>query len=356
MHHERLRSLRSLAAILLLVAFLPWGTAQAPVKPPPLPPIAPAQARLDQTVNGLDGPGFAIACNEEAGLVVAACEHGTFQCWHQDVFLGIRTGSSTANVLYGHQGPVISLAWNGGPVLASAGADHKVILWSMMEGKVLHTLPVGGVVRALAMVPGGKVLASAGDDPAIQLWDVAAGKPGAKLTGHTDWVLCLTFSPDGSLLASGGYDGIVRLWKVADGSKVLDLPVLVPSAKPPVEPNSPVWAVAFSPDGKELALGSADGQIRLVNVADGKLLRALPGHTSTVTALAYHPSGTVLVSGSKDRTLRLWTPANGQAIKVLEGHTAWVQGVVLLAQGTRLASVGADQTVRFWDLTEPPKK
>lgn len=341
--------------ITVLVCFAP-SLAQQPAKPA-LPPINPAQARPDQTLGGLDGPGFAIAYNDEAGILVAACERSTLQYWNKGETMGVRTGDGTPNVLKGHQGPVTALAWSGGPVMASAGADKKVILWSMPDGKPLHTLTADGVVRALAMAPDGKLLASAGDTNTIQLWDVGGGKPGAKLADHTDWVLSLTFSPDGKQLASGGYDGTVRLWDLASNKLVISIP-----ARPPAPPNTPpsppnvVWALAYSPDGKLLALGGSDGPIHLVNPADGKIVRSMPGHTSTVTALAFHPSGTVLVSGSKDRTVKLWNPTNGQAIKSLDGHLAWVQGLVFMAQGTRVASVSADNTVRLWDLTEPMKK
>jgi WD40 repeat protein len=347
---------KRLVPSLLLAAFtLAPALAQPPAKAPPLPPIAPALARLDHTMGGLDGPGFAIAGGRGSGMIAAACERGTVQLWHRDALLGIRSGTGTAQQLRGHDGAVIGLAWHGGPVLASAGAG-KILLWSLPEGKLLHTLPVERQVRALAMSPDGKLIASAGDDRVVQLWETDSGKPAASLRDHTDWVLCLRFNPAGNLLASGGHDGLVRLWDVAAGKKLRDLPgTPVPPPKVPPEPVT-ILSVAFSPDGKELAIGSANGQIRLVSVADGKLLRVLAGHTSAVADLAFHPSGTVLASAGKDRTVRLWNPANAQPLKVLEGHTAWVQGVVFLTRGTRLASVGADQTVRVWDLTEPPKK
>jgi len=186
---------------------------------------------------------------------------------------------------------------------------------------------------------------------------VAASNPSArkvvKLVGGSDWVLSLAFSNDGQRLASGGYDGAVRLWEVPGGKKLLEIAAtLPPPANSPALPINVVLSLAFSPDGKQLAIGGTDEQIHLFNTSDGKLARSIVGHTGSVTGLAFHPSGTVLASCSKDRTVRLWNPINGQPLtaKPLEGHTAWVQGVVFVAQGTRLATVGADRTVRLWSL------
>jgi WD40 repeat protein len=338
----------------LLVTAAPVGLTQPPA-PPPLPPVNPAVARLVQTLHGLGGPGLALAAGEPAGMVAAACEDGTVRLWHRDVLLGIRPGSGTCNVLHGHRGPVVCLAWNGGPVLASAGVDHQILLRSAVDGRVLHTLPAAATVRALALSPDGRLLAGAGDDPAVQLWEVETGKPAARLAGHSDWVLCLAFSPDGKQLASAGYDGVIRLWEMPAGKLLRDMKA-APPPPPKTQPEPTiVWSLAWRPDGKELAAGTAEGVIHLLNPGDGKLLRSLAGHTSAVTGLAYHPGGALLASASKDRTLRLWNPAGGQLLKVLEGHEAWVQGVAFVAQGSRVASVGADRTVRLWDLTTPGK-
>jgi WD40 repeat protein len=343
-------------AALTLAAVVSGTLAQQPPgKQPAFPPVNPAQARLDQTFAGLGGPGLALTGGGPAGRIAAGCEDGTIQLWHQDVLLGIRNGSNTSNVFPGHQGPVISLAWNGGPVLASAGVDHKIQLLSVVDGQILRSLPAGQIVRTLAMSPDGRILAGAGDDRTIHFWQVDTGKSSADMPGHTDWVLCLAFSPDGKQLASAGYDGIIRLWDNQTAKKLREFQAGPPPAPKTIPEPVIVWSLAFSPDGKELAAGTADGGIHLHNPADGKLVRSLAGHGSAVTGLQFHPGGTILASASKDRTVRLWNPVNAQPFKVLEGHEAWVQGVTFLSQGTRLASVGADQTVRIWDLNPPLK-
>jgi WD40 repeat protein len=333
---------------------------QKPPAPPALPPINPAVARLDFTIEGIGCPGFAIGRSEEMDGVAAGFEDGAIRYWEKGSLATGMVKDRPGAVFKVHQGPVTALAWNGGPILASAGADQKIVLLSMPAGKPAQTLPAGSIVRALAMAPDGKRAAGSLDDFSIQLVDVPGGKLANKLAGHTNWVLALAFNADGKQLASGGYEGKVFIWDVDGGKKMSE--IVVKPATPPPDPKAPppppltVTAVAFSPDGKTLAAGTADGQIFLFNPADGKLIRPLPGHTAVITSLIFHPNNTLLVSGSKDRSIRLWNLAAGQPFKVLEGHTAWVDGVSLMSQGTRLASVGADQTVRVWDMTEPAKK
>jgi WD40 repeat protein len=334
----------------ILGAALP---ARQPPPPPSLPPISPAAAHPDGGAGGLDGPGTAVAVWEDGHILVAACEGETLRYWQKDVAMGLRVGDTPAGELQGHHGPVIGVVPVAGGVV-SAGADGKLLFWSLPDGKLLRTVEAGGVIRALAAAPDGALLATAGDDGKVHLWD-SAGKAGAVLTGGGDWLLAVAFSPDGKQVAAGGYDGKWHLWETA-GKKLLDIPAHGPP--PPNMPSPPanvVHAVAFSPDGKLLAAGGADGQVLLFQVADGKLVRALPGHTGAVTALAFHPGGAVLASASKDRTVRLWGVADGQALKTLEGHTSWVQGLAFFARGTRLVSVGADGGVRLWDLVEPKK-
>jgi WD40 repeat protein len=329
--------------------------AQQPQPPAPYPPISPATAHADGVAGGLDAAGLALAYLDGDGRLVAACDDGSLCYWDADVAMGVRSADSPPQALAAHAGPVTAVV-AAGHAIATGGADGKVRVWDMQAGKATQTFAVGGPARALAAAPDGKTLAvAAGEEPAVQLWGVD-GKAGPKLNGAKDWLLAVAFSPDGKQVAAGGYEGRWFLWETATGKKLADAEALAPPPpNTPARPPSPVTALAFAPDGKSLAVGGADGQVLLFG-ADGKFVRAMQGgHGSAVSGLAFHPTGAVLASSGKDRVVRLWSPANGQALKALEGHTAWAMGVVFLARGTRLASVGADQTVRLWDLTEPKK-
>jgi WD40 repeat protein len=321
-----------------------------------LPAVNPAAARLELTIGDLDGPAFDLAAggDDDNDLVAVAGEHGAIAVFRKEALKDPKAAKPA--IWKGHQGPVVALAYNGGPVLVSAGADKKIIFWKTPDGKPSQTVTAATRLRCLAMSKDGKWLASAGEDGIVQLWDVAGAKPGAKLADHKDWVSCLAFSPDGKQLASGSLDGTIRLWDVAGAKKIAELPFKAPPGKgPPPEPIA-IRSLAFAPDGKAIVYGAADGPIHFISPGDGKTIRTLTGHTGPVTAIRFHPSGNLLATASKDRTVILWNPAQPQPVKKLEGHTAWVEGLEFIHQGQRLASAGADRTLRIWDLTDAKKK
>src|SRR5262249_47884816 len=65
-------------------------------------------------------------------------------------------------------------------------------------------------------------------------------------------------------------------------------------------------SVAFSPDGRTLASGSADNTIKLWDVTTRQELATLDGHTGLVYAVAFSPDGHTLASGGADYAIKLW--------------------------------------------------
>ncbi|GAA4931484.1 DNA-binding beta-propeller fold protein YncE [Nonomuraea thailandensis] len=183
-------------------------------------------------------------------------------------------------------------------------------------------------VNAVAFSPDGKLLAvgSGGSDDQgqVRLWDPATRRPiGDPLTGHNQKVNAVAFSPDGKLLASGSGNSFVDDADIIDFSvRLWDPATRQPVGDPLTGHNRQVEAVAFSPDGKLLAVGSGgyhdQGQVRLWDPATRRPVGdPLTGHHQQVNAVAFSPDGKLLAVGSGDYDqgqVQLWDPATRQPI------------------------------------------
>lgn len=273
-----------------------------------------------------------------------------------------------------------------------AATREEVYLWTLDKKASSRALPTVSKksfwdrTSALAYSPDGKLLAAGSDDKVIRLFNLSSRGDPVELKGHTGAITSVAFSSNGQTLISGSKDGTVRFWAVASG---------VESAKIQGHPADKfISPIAFSPDKKALAVGAADGSLRLVSLGpdsgplmrkldwsqgpalditysrDGKtiaerigtttvLVRSLvtgaetsilTGKSGSVSSIALSPDGAVLATGSADRAAHLWSVATKSELKKLVGHTKWVRAVAFSPDGKLLATGSADASVRLWDV------
>ncbi|KAG2498300.1 hypothetical protein HYH03_003561 [Edaphochlamys debaryana] len=164
------------------------------------------------------------------------------------------------------------------------------------------------------------------------------------LQGHSADVTCVAFSPDRSTLASASTDGSLRLWDAATGELVSQM--LLQNRMD----NATVCSVAWSPDGKQLAAGCGNGDatVRLFDSITGDCVATLEGHQHAASALAFAPDGKQLASASHDKTVKIWDLSTLQCSATLKGHTDMIASLAWSPDGSRIATGDYKYNIKLW--------
>lgn len=210
-----------------------------------------------------------------------------------------------------HENPSPTVwSWDGSRLASPTG------VWDVTTGELLAQLRDPSQQHRPDMVawaPDGSRLASA-DSLAMQppvIWDAQTGEVLLTLNAETGGLkpiwFGLAWSPDGKQVAavgglmnpdSGEDKGMILIWDAATGQQEQLLTAGMDGLR--------LWAVAWSPDGRYLACGTTGKELFVWDVANGKPLARLEGHTDMVAALAWSPDGQRLASVARDGTLQVW--------------------------------------------------
>ncbi len=167
-------------------------------------------------------------------------------------------------------------------------------------------------------------------------------KPTLTLKGHTDPVYAVAFSPDGKTIATGSFDKTIKLWDATNGKELRTL-------AGPQGHQSLVLSVAFSPAGDQLVSGGADNFARIWDVPSPKPVRDTALAAKGVR-VAVSPDGKTTAAGGSDGKIRLASAADGKPIGEAN-HGAAVVGLTFAPNGQTLFSAGADRVIRYWNAT-----
>lgn len=337
---------RGVAAIVILVAGAAiWyvahhGPSQRPSGPGE---TVPDEVRIFQ---GHTDRVVAVAFSPDGRLALSGSWDGSARLW--DVTNGEEIRRWT------NQGPVVSVAF-------SDDGHHAAYGLGLGQERVRLLNPSGpeairyyrghvGYVFALLFTPGGESLFSGGGDSAVFQNPLdAVSKPvqypgtvparwiekGQVLRGG--WIRALGYSRSENILLAVHGDSTVQRWW---GEKLVGEPFRL------VEETTS--SAAFSPDGRQLLLGSDDGTFGLWDIATRREIAHFSGHTGAVTSLAFSRDGERVLSGGNDGTMRLWNAPSGQELHCYRGHKDTVLRVAFSWDERFALSGSADNTMREW--------
>jgi len=236
-----------------------------------------------------------------------------------------------------------------GRVLAVAGIlSGFVEIWDVPSRKPIKTLQ-RQESRQVAFSPRGDLLATTAGD---QIWLWRTGTWDRVDHGQLTLdggVRDLKFSPDGKRLAGLSFPGELAVWELDPQAVIRQIPGLT-------LPKAYRGDLDFSPDGKALVIGDADGCLRAIDLASrDTIFDVSETHPEGIISVAWSPSDSIIASGSSweeggGGPILLWDAASGRPLGELDGHTSWISDMVFSKDGVRLYSASDDQTIRVWDV------
>ena len=264
--------------------------------------------------------------------------------------------------LRGHLGHVTEAVFShDGRHILSASTDITLRLWELESGREVRRFgprqSSSPMLLSAALSADGRRALSGDQSGTVEWWDVETGRQLASSNVATD-VNAVAFTPDGrqAVLACG--DHCVRIWRLPSESAAAAVLATAVEADPDLRgtlnfaPHA-ATSVAFSPDGRTLAVGTAGLTVELCDVATMRSRASLAGHGMSVHGVAFSPDGELLASAGGEVKLR--DALSGAALATLRLEQPYAAVVAFSPDGQTLVGGGGNSgNVTLWDV--PPRE
>jgi WD40 repeat protein/transcriptional regulator with XRE-family HTH domain len=265
------------------------------------------------------------------------------------LLLDVETGERV--LTFNISSPIITAQLSAdGRILVNGVRDGDVHVWDMETGEEIRRFSVGGGGYArdfghelvVGISPDSRrVVATAAG--LTHVWDIESGEELYRFEHEQfGWFFVPQFTNDSRLLLAA-VEPAISLWDLTTGEQVrTDLP---PGFEGKLSPDGRVYAQGF--------VGEADQDVVLWEVATGRELHRLTGHSDGARPVGFTDGGRQIVTWGYEGTARVWDVNSGSLLRVLAGHTDAIFDATLSPDKRFLVTTGQDATVRIWNLKTP---
>ncbi len=273
---------------------------------------------------------------------------------NREVFIHAIDGSAPPKRLAGLSERILSLAFSrdGALLLAGGGTPARfgeLQLWDMATGKLRRSIMLSGdTVFGASLSPDGARIAAGCTDNTVRIVDAASGKELYKVSAHENWVLGTIFGADGKRIVSVGRDRAAKLTDAVSGAFLENVNLL----------RGELAAIARHPS-KEIVVIGGDERIPYIYMMDRPknmkiaddttLIRKLDRQDGVIAALAWSPDGKRIAVGGAAPEVNVYDAETGARIAPCKGHTAGIYTLAFSPDSTTLAAAGFDGMVRLYD-------
>jgi WD40 repeat protein len=246
------------------------------------------------------------------------------------------------SIVPGHQVYDASASPDGGRI-ATATEDGVVRIWNAATGAELQSLRHGRRARQAVFSPDGRRLASAGQIEGrheVAIWDLATGAKSFTLPHGDAYIDHIDFAPDGARLLTIASREL-RVWDLERRQEIAALGL------------ADAERATFDSTGARLAIVERATGVLVVDATNGKrICPRIQLDNFRVSALAFTPDGRTLAVATEGGLVRLWSTETCRPTTPPFGHgrTTFVRHLAMSADGRLLATAGNDRSARVWDV------
>ncbi|KAI0085850.1 quinon protein alcohol dehydrogenase-like superfamily [Irpex rosettiformis] len=247
------------------------------------------------------------------------------------------------SILEGHEQEVTKLAYSpDGSRLVSASLDGTMKIWDASSAyELLRSINNITCPNWLCITPDStKIVATM--DNLVYVWNISDGKQVATMRGHDTNIYMTAISHDGTRVATASEDETARVWNVENGEELLTLH----------EHTSSVWCIAFSPDDNNVVTGSDDTTIVVADSWTGERRRVFTDCPGFVNTVEYSKSGEFICSGTLEGRIRLLNARTGEFVAEYQGHSDKIKSITFSPDEESIISSSEDGTVRTFSVTD----